>query len=221
MSSGRPGPGRRLRGIAAPFVAAAPAGARIRTRLRVSEQDAAALRTVGSHLGRLAGRDLAARCREGRLDAEGKAVSRRERKRGLTAESSSRWAGTITRVSEDQWRLADQNLRREMDSLRRRVNKIEARAKAPAGGRPGRDRGYSTPAERHQKLVRLKGLKARLAEVEQRLADGRVPVVRGGRALLRTRSNLEAASLTEQQWRDEWEARRLFLSADGEAGKPC
>jgi hypothetical protein len=91
---------RTLREIAGPFVAAAPVGARVRTRLRVSAEDEAVLRAAGSHLGSLAGRDLAARCAEGRLDARGKAVSRRERKRALTAESSSRWAGAITRTSE-------------------------------------------------------------------------------------------------------------------------
>ena len=40
-----------LREIAVPFVAAAPVGARVRTRLRVSPQDDAVLRAVGSHLG--------------------------------------------------------------------------------------------------------------------------------------------------------------------------
>ncbi len=38
---------RALREIAAPFVAAAPAGARVRTRLRVSPGDAAVLRAAG------------------------------------------------------------------------------------------------------------------------------------------------------------------------------
>src|SRR5438552_1024993 len=88
-------PGRRrrgcrlsgLRGIAEPFIAAARAGARVRTRLRVSAEDEAVLRAAGSHLGSLAGADLAARCREGRLDAKGRAVSRTERKRALTAAS--------------------------------------------------------------------------------------------------------------------------------------
>ena len=37
-----------LRVIAAPFVAAAPAGARVRTRLRVSPQDEAVLRAAGA-----------------------------------------------------------------------------------------------------------------------------------------------------------------------------
>jgi hypothetical protein len=139
---------RALREIEAPFVAAAPAGARVRTRLRASGRDAAVLEAVGRHLGSLAGRDLAARCAEGRLDARGRAVSRRERKRALTAESSSRWAGAITRTSEDQWRLAERGLRDLAASLRARVRRIGSRLAAPAGGRAGRVRGYATQAER-------------------------------------------------------------------------
>ena len=116
-----------LREIASPFVAAAPAGARVRARLRVDVRDAAVLAAAGSHLGSLAGRDLAARYAEGRLDARGKAKSRAVRKRALTAESSSRWAGAITRASEDQVRLAEQNQRAERGSLAARVRRIEAR----------------------------------------------------------------------------------------------
>jgi IS605 OrfB family transposase len=115
-----------LRPIAAPFVAAAPAGARVRTRLCVSAEDEVVLRAAGSHLGSLAGRDLAARCAEGRLDAKGRLVSRAVRKRALTAEASSRWAGAITRTSEDQLRLAERNLRAERASLQARDRKLEA-----------------------------------------------------------------------------------------------
>jgi hypothetical protein len=208
-----------LRRIAAPFVAAAPAGARVRTRLRVSPQDEAVLRAVGSHLGSLAGRDLAARCAEGRLDALGRAVSRAARKRALTAECSSRWAGAITRTSEDQYRLAVQNLRVDQASLQARVSRIEARLAVPAGGKQGQARGYATAPERHAKDIRRRALRARLALAERRLAAGTVPVTRGGRALLRQRANLAAAGLTEEQWRARWEAARLFITADGEAGK--
>jgi hypothetical protein len=182
---------RVLRAIVAPFVVAAPSGARVRTRLRVSVQDAAVLEAVGRHLGSLAGRDLAARCAEGRLDAKGRAVSRRERKRALTAESSSRWAGAITRTSENQWRLADQGLRDQAVSLRARVRKIESRlAAAPAGSRAGRVRGYATQAERWQKQQRLQILKMQLSETERRLAEGRVSVCRGGSRLARARHRL-------------------------------
>jgi hypothetical protein len=168
----------------------------------------------------LAGRDLAARCAEGRLDSKGKAASRARRKRALTRESSSRWAGAITRTTEDQYRLADQNLRAEQASLRARVARIEERLAVPAGGRRGKTRGYATAAERHGKDLRGRALRARLARVERRLATGSVRVTRGGQALLRKQANLAAAGLTEQEWRARWEAARLFLAADGEAGKP-
>jgi IS605 OrfB family transposase len=209
----------RLREIRAPFIVAAPSGARVRTRLRVSARDAAVLETAGRHLGSLAGRDLAVRCAEGRLDAEGRAVSRRARKQALTAGSSSRWAGAITRTSEDAWRLAERNLKAEAATLRARVRRIESRLAVLAGERQGRIRGYATPAERHQKQRRLQVLKARLADAGQRIAAGRVSICRGGRGLARTRHSLAAAGLTGAGWRRRWEAERLFLTADGEAGK--
>jgi hypothetical protein len=208
-----------LRPVAVPFVAAAPGGARVRARLRVPAGDEAVLRAVGGHLGSLAGRDLAARCAEGRLDARGRARSRAVRKRALTAGSSSRWAGAITRTSEDQVRLAGQNLRAHRASLQARIRRIQARLAVPAGGTSGRTRGYATAAERHAKAVRLRSLTARLARVERQLETGTVSVVRGGKALLRLRNNLAAAGLTEDQWHSQWESARLFLTADGEAAK--
>ncbi len=200
-------------------MAAAPAGARVRTRLRVSGQDEAVLRAAGTHLGSLAGRDLAARCAEGRLDAKGRAGSRARRKKALTAESSSRWAGAITRTSEDQVRLAGRNLRAERNTLQARVRRIQARLPVRAGAKAGRVRGYATPAERHAKAIRLHVLQARLARVDRRLAAGTVSVVRGGKALLRKRGNLAAAGLTGERWRAGWESARLFLTADGEKDK--
>ena len=117
-----------LRPIAEPFVAAAPTGARVRTRLQVSDADAGVLHQLGEHLGRLASADLAQRCREGHLDAKAKAESRRERKRAMTAASSARWAGAITRTSEDSWQLAVRNLAAEARSLRARCNRIRQRS---------------------------------------------------------------------------------------------
>ncbi|EKX66059.1 hypothetical protein STRIP9103_06863 [Streptomyces ipomoeae 91-03] len=48
---------------------------------------------------------------------------------------------------------------------------------------------------------------------------GVVRVVRGGKGLLNTRHHLDAARLTEEQWRRRWQAGRRFLQADGESGK--
>jgi hypothetical protein len=205
-----------LRAVAAPFVVAAPAGARVRTRLHPSAEDEAVLRAAGRHLGSLASADLAARCAEGRLDATGRAVSRRERKRALTARSSSRWAGAITRVSEDRWQRAERNLRHEQRSLRARVRKVEARLAIPAGDKRGGQRGYATQAGRWGKLRRLQVLKSRLEESGRRISEGQVSVCRGGRNLFRKRHHVDAAGLTARQWREQWEAARLFLTADGE-----
>lgn len=210
---------RPLREIAAPFVAAAPAGARVRTRLKVSPEDAQVLRAAGRHLGTLAGRDLAARCAEGRLGATGRAASRAARKRALTADSSSRWAGAITRTSEDACQLAFRNLAAERGTLKARVRKIEERLAVPAGKKSGRVSGYGSAAERYGKTIRLKALRARLARVERQVEAGAVSVTRGGRRLMRARLRLKDAGLTGAEWRERWEAGRLFLVADGEKDK--
>jgi hypothetical protein len=80
-----------LREIAAPFVVAAPAGVRVRTRLRVPPEDEAVLRAAGTHLGSLAGRDLAARCacavRGARCAVRGRAA-RREGPGGVAADGN-------------------------------------------------------------------------------------------------------------------------------------
>jgi hypothetical protein len=211
--------GRRLRQVRPSFAAAGPGGARVRTRLRLSAQDEAVLQAAGRHLGSLASADLAARCAEGPLDAKGRAASRTARKRALTAASSSRWAGAITRTTEDQWQLAWRNLQAEKASLRARVRAIETRLAIPAGQIAGRIRGYATAADRYGKQVRLQVLKARQAAAGQRITRGQVSVTRGGRQQLRRRANLDAAAITTDQWRAEWNAARLFLTADGDKDK--
>ena len=209
----------RLREVRPSFVVAAPKGARVRTRLRVSPQDIVVLEALGGYLGRLAGADLGARCAQGRLGGKEQQVSRRERKRALTGASSSQWAGALTRTTEDSWQLAERNLKDEAASLRARVRKIEARLKAPAGDKAGRARGYATRAERYEKQRRLQALRARLAATEARVAAGRVSVCRGGRSLARARRNLGASGMSLEQWRRRWTAARWFITADGETGK--
>lgn len=71
------------RPIAASFVAAPPAGARVRPRLLVDPTDAQVLFGIGQHLGSLASKDLKVRCSGG-----ARAESRRERNRALTAHAS-------------------------------------------------------------------------------------------------------------------------------------
>jgi hypothetical protein len=203
-----------MRSITPPFLVAPPGGVRIRTRLRVDAADEQVLRAVGGHLGCLAGVDLAIRCRLGHGDDR-----RAARKRALTAASSSRWAGALTRTSNDQWQRGWRNLHDARASLRQAIRVIDRRLAAPVAGRHGRDRGYATRAERWQKQRRRQVLAARLVRVETRIRQGRVSVVRGGRRLARNRQHLDAAGLTERQWRQHWDADRWFICADGEADK--
>jgi hypothetical protein len=204
-----------MRSIAAPFVVAPPTGTRVQTRLRPNQQDAAVLHVVGEYLGGLASADLARRCAVG-AGADG----RTGRKRALTVQSSSRWAGAITRTSNDQWQRGWRNLLDDRARLRRTIKAIEQRLEVPVGGRRGRTRGYATRQERWAKQQRLQHLQASLARVERRLRQGRVSVVRGGRRLAKARHRLEDAKLTEGQWQARWAAERWFICADGEADKP-
>lgn len=209
---------RALRALADPFTVPAPAGARIRDRLRVSANDAEVLRVVGDHLGGHAHADLAERVRIGRVPV--KDNRRAERKRALTKVSSSRWAGAITRASEDQYQLSLRCLFDERASLRRAIAKIHQRLAVPCGQRMGGVRGYPSTAERAQKQRRVQVLTAHLSEVEQRIEAGHPAIVIGGRKLAKTRHNLADAGLTEAEWRERWNAERLFLTADGESGAP-
>jgi hypothetical protein len=204
-----------MRSHCEPFVVARPAGARIKTRLRLSAADQEVVWAVGEYLGGLAGDDLVLRCRLGQAPDQ-----RNVRKRTLTGRSSSRWAGSITRTSNDQWQRALANLADRRIGLRRASRAIRLRLGVSVGDRQGRVFGYASGAERFAKQARLQHLQAELAEVEGRLAAGRVSVCRGGRQLARQRHALADAKLTEEQWRARWQAERLFLTADGDAEYP-
>jgi hypothetical protein len=204
-----------MRSICEPFVVALPAGARVRTRLRLSGADKAVVRAVGEYLGRLAGADLAWRCRLGPAPDQ-----RTVRKRTLTGQASSRWAGSITRTSGDQWQRGLANLANRRIGLRRAIHVIRLRLAVPVGGRQRRVRGYATGVERFAKQGRLQRLQAQLAEVEDRLAAGRVSICRGGRRLARQRHALDQTKFTQEQWHTRWRAERWFLTADGDAEYP-
>jgi hypothetical protein len=224
--------GTRLRRIADPVVATAPAGTRVRSRIYVTEAEAATLTTIGDFLGSLYRAELAERIHRGALDRIGRAAWRAERKQAITAVSSSRWAGAITRTAEDQHQLGMRGLAAHAADLRAAIEVLEARCAlrpgqlAPADHdasgrqRPGRRcRGYRSTAERFAKTRRLAALRKRLAKVEAALAEGHPSIVVGGKRLWRSRNNLDAAELSEQQWRQQWVASRMFFTADGETGK--
>ncbi|MFI1565694.1 IS200/IS605 family accessory protein TnpB-related protein [Streptomyces sp. NPDC020490] len=208
-----------LRELAAPFVVPGPSGVAVRDRLkRLSAEDERVLRLVGDHLGTLASRDLKARCAAG-LDHDSEQWA--ARKRALTEASSSRWAGSITKATHDQWALARRGQLAHLQSLEAGVAVIAHRLSLPVGekgaGRvPG---GYRSRREWHAKARRLHVLTDRLKAVQADWQAGVVHVVRGGKRLLNTRHHLDAAQLTEEQWRIRWQAGRRFLQADGESGK--
>ncbi|MER7685846.1 IS200/IS605 family accessory protein TnpB-related protein [Streptomyces sp. NPDC097610] len=208
-----------LRTLAAPFVAPVPVGVAVRTRLKgLSGADVRVLGEVGRHLGALAGRDLTARCAAGvGHDAAAWAV----RKRELSVVSSSRWAGSITKASHDQWALARRCLATHIRDLEAGITVLRGRLALPLGQKGARKQpgGYRSRREWHAKSRRLKVLQERLAAARADWAAGRVRIVRGGRKLANTRHHLQAARLDEAEWRGRWESARMFLTADGESGK--
>src|SRR5450755_4682208 len=128
-----------LRTLRAPFVAPGPSGVAIRTRLHLRPGEVDVLRAVGGHLGRLAAGDLAQRWRDGLAHDKGTWA---ERKRALTAGSSSRWAGSITKANHDQWALAHRGQAAHIDSLDAGIATIRHRLWVPVGepgakGTPG------------------------------------------------------------------------------------
>lgn len=208
-----------LRPIEAPFVALGPSGVAIRTRLKgLTPKDDEVLRAVGAYLGTLASRDLKRRCADGLEHSTGAWA---ERKRALTGESSSRWAGSITKATHDQWALSRRAQLAHIQSLEAGIRTIAHRLSLPVGQKgtkrsPG---GYRTRQEWFAKTRRLHLLQDRLTAERADREAGRVRVVRGGKRLARNRHNLQAAQLTEAEWRQRWEAERWFLAADGESGK--
>ncbi|TMR89070.1 transposase, partial [Nonomuraea basaltis] len=208
-----------LRAIDAPFVAAGPSGVAVRDRLKgLTVQDESVLQSVGAHLGALASRDLAVRCRDGLAHSAERWAAR---KRELTPLSSARWAGAITKAVHDQWALARRGQADHLRSLEAGVATIAHRLSLPVGqkGTKNAPGGYRSRQEWFAKSRRLHVLKDRLAAVRADWRAGRVRIVRGGKRLLNTRHHLQAAGLTEEQWRQRWQARRWFLQADGESGK--
>ncbi len=208
-----------LREVAAPFLVPGPSGVAVRDRLKgLTADDEKVLRLVGDHLGTLASRDLKTRCADG-LEHDGDRWA--ERKRELTGRSSSRWAGSLTKATHDQWALARRGQAAHLNSLEAGVDTVRRRLSLPVGAK-GTKRaagGYRSQKEWFAKSRRLRVLEDRLERERADREAGRVRVVRGGKRLLTTRHHLEQAQLTQDAWRRRWEASRRFLQADGESGK--
>lgn len=197
-----------------------PAGISISTRVWVGGHDHSVLSALGDCLTHLRNQDL----RRALGD-----MSWEERKAILTPLCSARWAGSITRDNNDQIRLSRDNLVRAIESWTRARNKVAARLALPIPlkgesepkekGRRKVPTGYTSQAERAAKQLRLAALEAKIVAAQKRLETGHIPICKGGADFLNTRHHLEEAGLTPDQWREQYRARRLFLTADGESGK--
>ena len=137
----------------------------------------------------------------------------------MTAYTSSRWAGAITRTVEDQYRLGLRGVRAEAESLAAAVSVITSRCAVPVRAKDGRFAGYRRLEELHAKTRRLAALTDRLDRVHTSLDHGRPTITVGGKRLWRRGHDRQRTGLTGVEWREHWEAARMFFTADGETGK--
>ncbi|WP_405909218.1 MULTISPECIES: IS200/IS605 family accessory protein TnpB-related protein [unclassified Streptomyces] len=190
----------------------------IRTRLHLSERDEQVLGELGGFLSQLATRDLAERVF---LGTEHSNEDFARRKREIAALSSARWAGTITRGSNDQWALARRAQTAHLAQLEQAVETLAARLAVPVAACDidTRTKGYPTQAVKAAKQTRHQHLRVTADQVRADLQAGIVHVVRGGKDLLHTRLHLKQAGLREETWRQRWRDARCRIEADGESGK--
>jgi hypothetical protein len=207
-----------LRVLAPPRLAESSGALAVRTRLRLSPLDELVLVELGGFVSQLAARDLAERVFLG-TGHTGEDFARR--KREVSALSSSRWAGTITRGSNEQWALARRAQGAHLERLDAAIATLRARLGVPVAACDiaTRVKGYPTVQVKAAKQRRLAHLEAVAARVRADHRAGRVHVVRGGRKLLHARLHLQQAGLDMAQWRQQWFEARLRIEADGEAGK--
>lgn len=201
----------------------------MRSRLRLEPAEELLLEAVGEHLTRVRMLDL-------RSAAAGQ--PRNDRVKAMTASAGvqSRYAGTIAKDNDALVRLVKDGLYRHRADLRSAVRTLERRTKAssrdaccgrvrtPKACERCRD-GYPTASERAMKCRRLDVLRARLVQVEARIAARDWRLMPAGRRLAGTRHHLADADLTVEQWRAQWSEARFFLASVGNAGSvggnPC
>jgi hypothetical protein len=209
------------------------------TRIATAAAEERVLDLVAAHLGRLRRADLAAVSHAEPVDAglgaeERRAVRRgrlNARKKELTGQSSARWANAIIAANDDQCRLAREAQHRHIVGLRAAIATIEKRLAAPttdmltvserkARRKAKAAKGYANQGERFAKQQRLGHLGAELARAQADRAAHLVHVVEGGKRLTRTRHHLDDARLTVERWREQWDAARYRITANGSPDEP-
>lgn len=196
----------------------APTGVAIKTRLRLTDHENTVISELVDHLSSLRRKDLAERSR---LAKNHTPQDFARRKRELTSESTSRWAGSITRTNNDQYAFARRGQLMNIQGTRAAIRAIEARLAVPCGQKPQtvdgakQARGYKNQHEHAMKRSRLQALKSRLSALEADYANGIVHVVDGGKHRLKKRANTQNV----EQWRTEWDAERAWIRANGSKGE--
>ena len=140
---------------------------RIRTRLRPSQEDMVVLASLGQHFSRLLGKDLAGRCEAGESHDK---VLWAARKQALTSECSSRWAGWVTKSSNEAYATARRNGRRALADKRRRSGRSRRSSLARCTARPSAR--PCSPKKRSQRSTRA-GDRAGFPSGTARLASTR------------------------------------------------
>ena len=235
---------KALRKMADPFVVAPPGAVTIKTAIPVSADEHAKLWEIGEFLGKEYRKDLAHLLAVGgkvlitKKDKDGKQYEvldydRARRKQKMTAATSSRYAGTITRMAQDQYELGMRNLEQEKNYLESAIGTLQMRLAEPVRawfradkGEKRKATGYKNEFEWFHKRRRCENLEERLVEVDERLESGHPRMVLGGRRALVHRNNLRGKDMTDWQyersvgrWKKEWAASRLLIAADGESGQ--
>ncbi len=162
------------------------------------------------------------------------------RKQHLTSECSSRWAGWITKSSNDAYSLARRNQLRALADKNKAASVVEKKLALPVRSASERkvllekereaakaesrrvrhlDFGYRSTHEHAMKRRRLEHLRREALALEADIASGRVHITRGGKGLLKNRLHLAEAGTTDEEWRARWHAKRWSFGANGEAGK--
>ena len=207
-----------MRPLKESFVVGRPTGYSTRTRIRPTQTEAVVLRDIGGYLGSLYRGAVKSRIELGKVTAKEQGQWNTNLKRELTGLTSSRWAGAMVRSAISQYRLSVDGLYREVIDKNQAIRALESRVAVPVGGKVDSVRGYKTVNERFQKTRRLAILKDRVAELSRMIATGSPSVTLGGKRFWKSRNNLDQAGVTESQWRDRWDDRRMFLTALGETG---
>ena len=136
----------------------------------------------------------------------------------------SRWCDSIVAQNNNVFALARDNLVAEMKDKQEKVKHIQARLDIGVGNhleKPayyhGPKDGYETEKIAAAKKEKLHNYLAVADKLHHQLGTGNIPIVVGGKSLLKKRHNLTAAGLTLDTWKEQWLWARAQVCGAGKA----